>query len=315
MKKLTGYKEGEKYILDVKPLMRNYSNIEMNELADIEEKLKKVVENNYERENIVSGIKKKEAEKLLEWIVQNAREGLEVYEEPGYLEDADLGGCCGLGQGITGYTLEHMGLNPNLRNASSIVFGTIGGIHSFLTVEIPIENEETKEVEEKEYLVDTTFRQFFVREEGRIFDTFIKDKKYGNKVAGNEGYMLLHLEGGEQLAREILSKGFVELTEENAKLYGDAFVLSHKNRKNNEKVPTKKELTTGIDGKTYIEILHNPFLAQEIDYDKEELEEDNINLHTPLMKKEKERSKRNKEKAKENNKDKENKIEIEDIDV
>lgn len=275
---ILGYKEGKKFIIDTKPKMEEYSELRLMKLANIEEKLKKAVKAN--REGKQQGIIEQEAEEILKWTVQNARNEL---SKDGDLQEESLLGCCGFGQAVTTQTLRNMGLNPNVCNVNPTIEKNAGR-HAFVTVNIPIKTAE--KIEEKMYLVDTTFRQFFLRDEvTNSSGKFIKDKEFGNKVAPIAGYWLLKMQGGKEFAEELLSKGYIELTEENAKLYGDSFILEGKERKNPTRIPNKKELITGIDGKEYIKNINNPELQEEIDYDIEEFDDFGINIKTPLMQK------------------------------
>lgn len=279
LRKVMGYREGKKFTIDTKPICRKYSDIELMKLATIEQKLKKALNENRNSNKITNGINERETESLLEWVVQNAREALEMNVDES-LKDASLLGCCGMGQGITGITLQNMGLEPRILNANPNL-DTKAGPHSFVVVEIPIVQKDGK-VNNKPYLVDTTYRQFFLRNEVTTScGEYIKDKKFGDRVAPLAGYWLLHMPGGKQFAEEILSKGFVELTEKSAKLYGDSFSLEEKEREDYTKVPTKKEMETGISGKTYIENMINPVREREIDYTTDELESWGINVKTP----------------------------------
>lgn len=287
------YKEGKRFIIDTKPNMEEYSELRLMKLANTEEKLRKVLEANKENKN--QGITEQEAEEILKWTVQNARDELAKDRN---LQEESLLGCCGFGQAITAQTLRNMGLNPNVCNVNPTI-GEDTGRHAFITVNIPVKTSE--KVEDKMYLVDTTFRQFFLREEiTNSRGEFIKDKEFGNKVAPMAGYWLLKMQGGRELAEEILSKGYIELTEENAKLYGDSFILEEKERKNPTRIPNKKEIITGIDGKQYINSINNPKLHGEIDYDMEDFEEFGINTKTPLMQKQEMIEKNYKENTTEN---------------
>lgn len=278
IRNILGYKEGKRFIIDTKPNMEEYSELRLMKLANTEEKLRKVLEANKEKQN--QGITEQEAEEILKWTVQNTRNELAKDRN---LQEESLLGCCGFGQAITAQTLRNMGLNPNVCNVNPTIGEDIGR-HAFITVNIPIKTSE--KVEDKMYLVDTTFRQFFLRDEiTNSRGEYIKDKEFGNKVAPMAGYWLLKMQGGRELAEEILSKGYIELTEERAKLYGDSFILEEKERKNPTRVPNQKELITGIDGKQYINNINNPKLHGEIDYDMEDFEGFGINIKTPLMQK------------------------------
>lgn len=282
--KMVGYQEGKKFMIDTEPELKKYTDINLMKIASIEEKLKKALNENLKQETLTDGIKENEAESLLEWVVQNAREGLEKTAKKS-LKEISLLGYCGLGQGITGFTLQNMGLSPNINNVGTS-FGEKAGRHAFLTVNIPIMDEDGK-VNDKLYLVDTTYRQFFLRDEVTTScGEYIKDKKFGNKVAPFAGYWVLKMQNGRAFAEELLEKGFIEFSEENAKIYGDGFVLEEKERKDHTKVPTKRELETKIDGNTYISNVNDLKKHEEIDYDKEELDEWGINIKTPFMQKE-----------------------------
>lgn len=283
IRQLIGYKEGKRFILETEPKLKKYTDIELSKLALIEEKLKKALELNEKNKSLDEGISEEETKAILEWTVQNAREGLQN-ETDKSINEHSLLGFCGLGQGITGITLQKMGLKPNINNVAPTI-GIKSERHAFVSVQIPIKNING-EIEEKMYLVDTTFRQFFLRDEVSIGGKYIKDKEYGNKVSPMAGYWMLKMENGKELAEKLLEKGFVELTEENAKLYGDSFLLVHKERKNYMKIPTKKEMITNVSGKEYIENMKNPILQEEIDYDIEEFYKCGINIETPLNRRE-----------------------------
>lgn len=283
MKKLLGYRDGSKFILDIKPNLREYSEIELMKIASIEEKLRKVLKAN--ENELVDGIEENEARALLEWTVQNGRDGIMDGDDKKAILNDSLLGACGLGQGITAFTLKNMGLDPNAVNATKVLSKN-GFKHAFLGVTIPVKGKDG--VENKPYLVDITFKQFFLRTQITNHNgEFVKDKKFGNKVAPIPGYWMLHLPNGEKVAQEILSEGFIELTEENAKIYGDSFELANRDRKNPEKIPSKAETKTGISGQQYLTNIMNKELQSEIDYTEQELSATyGINIRTPLMIKE-----------------------------
>lgn len=275
-----GIQEGKKFTLDTEPLMQEYSDIELMNLANIEEKMKKALIENQINGKLVNGITKDEAEKMLQWVVQAARNVLKEYVSDSF-KDESLLGWCGFGQALTGTTLQELGLEPNILNANPHI-GADTGRHAFLTVEMPIV-QENGEVKNYPYLVDTTFRQFFLRNEVTTSQgTFIKDKRFGNRVAPLAGYWLLQMPGGEKLAEQLLSKGFIELNEDSAKLYGDAFVLEETRRKNPTQVPKEKELKTGISGKLYLKNLTHPLEQEKIDFDEEELAPEKEKMKTPM---------------------------------
>lgn len=99
------------------------------------------------------------------------------------------------------------------------------------------------------------------------------------------------------LQKKFYPSGFVELTPENAKFYGDSFMLEgDMDKKFQDKyekgvtvpVPRKKDLVTNISGETYIEWMTDNARqdGEGIDYDEGELEEFyGEKIETPLMRK------------------------------
>ena len=310
--KAMGYRECGKYILDIEPVLRDYSYLDLSRIADKEKKLKEVIDENNNKGELTNGISKEDAESILEWVVQNAREMFikDFKITTDELKKDSLAFCCGFGQSLTGYPLKYMELSPNICNAREVFHEKAE--HAFLTVGMPIKDEEGN-VTEKDYLVDTTYKQFYQREFGARNGNYIKDKKFGNRVSETPGYYTLKMKNGEKFAKELLSKGFVEFTEENAKIYGDSFVLSEQSRKDYTKIPTGKELKTNISGKEYINNTKNPKLQVKLDHEDNALEKMGINVRTPLMKKEEMEKKLKESKLSENNKIISNKTENENI--
>ena len=99
------------------------------------------------------------------------------------------------------------------------------------------------------------------------------------------------------MQKKFYPSGFVELTPENAKFYGDSFMLEkNMDKKFQSKyeegvtvpVPRKKDLVTGISGETYIEWMTDNDRQdyRGIDYDDGEIEEAYGEIiKTPLMQK------------------------------
>lgn len=280
-KKIYGYKEGKRFIIDAEPILKEYTELELMKIASYEEKLKNVFKENRQNEKLINGIEEKTAEKLLEWIVQNVRQQL---NRDGKIKEKSLLGYCGVVQSIIVATLNNMGLTPNISNVNPTI-STDGYRHAFVTVEIPVK-DANGDIENKLYLIDPTYRQFFLREEiAPTYGQYIKDKKFGNKVAALAGYWAIKMPNGIKFSEKLLSKGFIELTEENAKIYGDSFVLETKNRGNHTKVPKKHEIITRISGKSYIENMLNYSLQEDVEYHPVDLKAVGINLKTPGMQK------------------------------
>ena len=269
----------QKFLLDSRPTIKRYSQIEEWNIANIEERLQNIRRAREKGSN--DGLTEYEANQLLEWTVQNAREGL-AKDRKGGIKNKSLMGYCGFSQAITGYTLINMGFNPYITNASKCL-GDNAGRHAFLCVNIPIKGME----EEKLFLIDATYRQFFLYDKyTNSHGEYINDPEFGKDVPSIPGYWLLKSKGGREVAEKILSDGYIECTEEVAKLYGDSFELAGRERESNRRgrVPSNKELDSGISGAQYIFNMTSPHCQTKIDYSIEEFDNWGINLNTPLMK-------------------------------
>ncbi len=296
LKAFFGYKDGKKFVIDTQPYIKEYSEIELANIANIEEKLKNILQKNANSKEIVDGLTIDEANKLLEWVVQADRKCLNK-ESKEDIKEKSLMGYCGLSQGIVYTILKEMGLEARVSNVNPTITGENLGGHAFNSVAIPVKQQDGNYIE-KNFLIDATYRQFFMRDNFSVSGRFIKDKRFGGKASPMAGYWCINLPGGKRFAEEILSSGFVELTPENAKFYGDSFVLEgYMDKKFQEQyeegvtipVPRKKHLITGISGETYIEYMtdKNRQDYRGIDYDDGEIEKwyGNI-IKTPLMRKE-----------------------------
>lgn len=112
-------------------------------------------------------------------------------------------GACGFGQACTAFALEEMGIpaeDVHLHQAADAFPGNTFR-HAFVVAKMP---------DGKPYLIDCTFRQFF------------QPKADKPNQVGEPGRLMRGTRRGRQVADELLSKGFVELTDEVAKLYGGA---------------------------------------------------------------------------------------------
>ena len=277
----------------------SYTDIELANIANIEQKLKNVLAKNAEAGKVVEGITKSEATELINWVVQRDRailnQGSIRYGET--IKTDSLHGLCGLSQGIVTTLFNNMGLQARVSNVNPTITGEgLGGIHSFSTISIPIKDENDS-ASEVNWLIDATYKQFFLRDEFSVSGRFVKDRRFGDKVAPCAGYWCINLPGGEEFAHELLKNGFVQLTSENAKIYGDSFLLElQKDEEYSAKykkgvtIPrsTIKKLETGISGEQHMKNMldKNRQDYRGIDYDEGELEEYYGELmKTPLMQK------------------------------
>ena len=107
--------------------------------------------------------------------------------------------------------LENIGLEVTKNSATGSFDYPFN--HAFGTVTFPY-NGATKT-----YLIDTTYRQFFTTNrcnEGRYYQ---EEENTGLKVAPDPGYFV----EDKDFARSLMRNGYIELTEETATKYGEAF--------------------------------------------------------------------------------------------
>ena len=196
-----------------------------------------------------NGLKEEELQAFLRYIASETRNGIcnEFYGgNKEFFEKSSLAGKCGSGQKISAEILKNYGLNPILSNNRCFPFGNDFASHNFVTVCINVEGRD------RFFLIDTTYKQFCRVINGK--DRLIKDGE--DEFSQSPGYMLSLLPGGDELLHQLNYDGFFELTEENAKLYFDAFFLSCNG--NFEGKPKDSELETGITGNMYIQLLLSP---------------------------------------------------------
>lgn len=178
-----------------------------------EEKLRVVLE---KLENNQTVLKKEEFQILLDWSVSNARKIIESFGIS--VENNSLNGFCEFGQALTILPFEKKNFKIT-KNTAKTSFGYLWN-HAFGTVSCNI--QENGRVEMKTYLVDATYLQFFstVRcNEGR-YDTIEENSSL--PTAPDPGYFLTTSKE-KQFAQELIEKGYIELTDENAKIYANGF--------------------------------------------------------------------------------------------
>lgn len=127
--------------------------------------------------------------------------------------------------------------------------------HSFLTIELFVENEK------RNYLIDPTYIQFFHKENCSGANYFVSEK-YPDKIlkTPDAGYFID--EESMPMVNVLLNQGYMPLTEEVAKVYGNSFY-------NTRTLTNPKKLTRiKIPGSVYIE----KFLRQNCKLSKTEEE-------------------------------------------
>ena len=110
------------------------------------------------------------------------------------------------------YYLNEIGVNATPVNSNDVIPGVIG--HSFVVVSFETQDGE------KKYLLDPTYIQFFSEEKcGKEKYLIIDDKVC---VTPDPGYFVVQ-SNGEDVILPLLENGYIELTEEVAKIFGDSF--------------------------------------------------------------------------------------------
>ncbi len=235
--------------------------------------LKSVLENR--KNGIPDGISMEEANLILSMIVQNARVGLSTGNKD-FFEDS-LQGSCGFSQAITTFPLLELGVPVTINNASSLP--DCKSRHAFATCTLPI--KDGNQIYEKQFLIDATYRQFFLAigcNEGKFFEG---DSRFKNQDGPKAGYYVCQTSKGISFATELLKKGYVELTEENARIYGSGFSMETICLS----IPVEeRERIASHSGKEYIDAINDKTLQEDLDYTREELMDwgCNVSLDNPI---------------------------------
>lgn len=221
------------------------------------------------------GVSLDDAKLIITSVIQNARIELSKLDEyyVDFFKDS-LAGECGYSQALTVFPLMELGVKVTVNNVSSLPDVLFG--HAFATCTFPIKDEGA--VFEKSFLLDATYRQFFLTIRCNEGSFYSGDERFKNKVGPDPGYYVCQSKDGILFAKELLKKGYVELTSENARMYGYGFSASGIN------------LSTGLldirgiinhSGAEYIDVMNDLELQSKLDYSKEEFSswKTNISLY------------------------------------
>lgn len=205
--------ENESYIINQEPIRKN---IDDKEVSNIVKKLIEANLENIEEKRLISGIKEEDAEKLLEWDVENTRKilgkmGIDIAKN-------SLNGFCELGQALSILPFEVLDLDVT-KNRASICFGYPYN-HAFGTVSIPIIDND--KVILKTYLIDTTYRQFFSTVRCNVGRYYLEENDLDIETTPAPGFFV----EDKEFAKKLMGNGYIELIEETAKKYGEPFYLS-----------------------------------------------------------------------------------------
>ncbi|MBE6156568.1 MAG: hypothetical protein E7161_02365 [Firmicutes bacterium] len=241
------------YIVESEPLVFNTNK---DDVAGAIKHLQEVIEKN--RNGLVDGISLEEAYLILDWDIQNTRISLSKTQD---ITVASLQGCCSYTQSLTIIPLLKANLECTINNAFN--FSNHSASHAFGTVKIPI--REHNQVFYKQFLLDASYRQFFATVNCNNGKFYFKNCCKGPDA----GYYVCQTPDGRTFATILLKRGFIELTEENAKIYGTGFECSGLTLATIQKQQQIMQKT----GNVYIDIINNHQVKQ-LEYDDEELLED-----------------------------------------
>lgn len=263
------------YIIPSKPKM---DKLDISEVIKAEEHLRKALKTNLMNNSLKEGISNKEAEIILDWVVYNARVSLNKLGEDIY--STTLMGACGLGQSLTSFPLESMGLDAKTTNVHSCLSPEAGN-HAFLVVGFPVKTN-TNIVEQKNYLVDVTYKQFCLSERCNIGRFYSNDERFKGKCTPDPGYFANLSKKGRVVIAKLLKYGYIELSPENAKIYGDSFKLCERGLYYYQGNLDSKNFKTNMSGEEYIKGFTSNLV--ENDYSKDEFKEWGLDLETPYDK-------------------------------
>ena len=231
------------YIIDFNPQIIN--NIDIMYLSIIEQKI-----------NSKESITNEEVTTLLDTINYIVR-----YKINPNLDNYDYK--CDLAQSILYHYLKKLNCNPHTCMTQNVITNNIIG-HSFITIQIIVDNKI------KTYLIDPTYIQFFKKDKCTKDNYFIS-QQYNNYIllTPDPGYFINKSMNNE--INFLLNHGYIELTEQTARIYGDSFL----NTKTGININLLNYQT--IPGEIYI----NSFLKGNEPISKTEEELINMNLYIP----------------------------------
>ncbi len=241
--------ENLSFIIESKP---EFYELDEKEVSDAWNHLLEVLDNG-------GGISKEEADLLLKWSIEKARN---VLGRSRGLMNNSLTGACGYSQMLTLAAFLKAGVKTTLNNTSYFVKN--GPRHAFGTITLPIETNGI--VEEKQFLLDATYRQFFTTlrcNEGRYYSARLL-----GSTGPDSGYYMINYLDGKKIATEILKKGYIELTPEVLTKYASSFIAERLNITNKDNI---YEIYKNIKYEDLLRVLNEK--QEELEYDEEEIEE------------------------------------------
>ena len=236
------------YIVDFKPFISNNTN----DLSNIEERISK-------NESITEN----EVDEYLRNLIYRVRKVINPN-----MDNYDFK--CNLAQSILGHYFDEINCKYAPCATQNLITTQIDG-HSFLVVKLNVDEEE------KNYLVDPTYIQFFHKDKCQSSAYFVSPM-YPDKVLLTPDAGFFIKEEDKEPVDFLLRYGYIELTDEYARIYGDSFL--------NTKTGTNPQMLRyqTMPGEIYIKAFlkgKEPLIPS-----KEELKKDNKLLQTYIKQKE-----------------------------
>ncbi len=241
-------------------------DLDINEAASAQRALQDALAHNEQAGATERGITPEQADTLLTWIVQRARNDLFKDDERCMQTPSTMIRLCGYTQALIGHQAEMMGMKAYYHQANDQSENSKMR-HVFNVLKVPIEENDT--ATSQAFLVDASFRQFFQNDLALFAST---DNR--SLISPTWGSRLVETPEGKTLADALLSDGYTALTQDNARLYIEAQTF--------DKHPVTQELHYG-EWKT-----NNPLRAlmkntAENDYMLSELVDSDVDIRTPEM--------------------------------
>lgn len=187
------------------------------EVLNAEISLKRVQHEN--KRSLKTGLTPARAETLLKYIVHTQRQYLasKFFSSEEEFRTSSLKRLCGISAGQSKLAGKRLKLEmvPIAVQLLFIVHQSNSLNHGTAVITLPVEREPGKPVNEY-YLIDTTFRQFFVPDQSSI--------QLENNIFESPGHKITKSKKGTAIADALLKKGFIQLDEEVARLYTTSFI-------------------------------------------------------------------------------------------
>ena len=167
-----------------------------------------------------------EIEMVLKWVVQNAR--TELYASGNYNFASYMHSCAYFAQALSALPFINSGIPITINDAR--IFNNDFSFHPFITVILPTKIDGV--IILKQYLIDLTYRQFFSLAQANDGTFYENQPLLRDRVGPSAGYYVSKSLAGRSFAIDLVKNGYIELTAENAKIYGSGFECETLNKSN-----------------------------------------------------------------------------------